>query len=280
MEKYAIIGYPVKQTLSPVMHTAGFKYFGLPCQYEAKEILPEKLFPTLEELVHDGFLGFNVTIPFKEKVQPLLTTLSPEAKACGAVNVIHIRKDGWFGYNTDAIGVLKTLEPYRLQVDGNGVLILGAGGAARAVLYILTQHFSPSHIIIAGRTQERINGLLSIVPANAPSQLSSIDFTPQALTKSINDSRLIINTTPLGMLPAVDTSPLPAEAPLRKDHILFDAIYRPLQTKFLQQGTAAGATAIGGLTMFLHQGAATFKIWTGRDLPMDKIRQILLTHLS
>ncbi len=133
MQKFAIIGHPIKQTLSPVMHNAGFGLLGLNCRYEAIDVPFDRLLLILPELVNQGFSGFNVTIPFKEQVQPLLTTISLEAQASGAVNTIHVREDGWFGYNTDIIGVFKTLEPYQSQIDQNEVLVLGAGGASRAM---------------------------------------------------------------------------------------------------------------------------------------------------
>ncbi|MFZ1977565.1 MAG: shikimate dehydrogenase [Bacteroidota bacterium] len=280
MHKFAIIGYPIKQTLSPIMHNAGFELYGLSCRYEAIEIPPDRLLETLPKLVDDGFSGFNVTIPFKEKVQPLLTTLSPEAQASGAVNMIHVHKEGWFGHNTDIMGVLKTLEPYKAQINQNEVLVIGAGGTARAMLYVLTRHFAPARICVAGRSIHKTKALLSNFKLDSQIRLCSIDFNPHELNESIRTSIIIINTTPIGMLPKTDDSPLPPDAPLRKEHLLFDAIYRPLQTKFLKEGLLAGATAIDGLTMFIHQGAETFKIWTGQDMPIDKIRQILMEHLQ
>ena len=280
MRKYAIIGYPIKQTLSPVMHNAGFEFYGLPCKYEAREIHPDRLLETLPGLAADGFSGFNVTIPFKEKVQPLLAILSPEAQESGAVNMIHVREEGWFGHNTDIAGILKTLEPYRTQINKNEVLVMGAGGTARAVLYVLTRRFAPACIFVAGRSMYKTNTLLSDFAADSQIQICSIDFNPSELNKIIKTSKVIINTTPIGMFPNIDDSPLPPNAPLQKEHLLFDAIYNPFQTKFLREGVAAHASIIDGLTMFIYQGAEAFKIWTGRDMPIDKIRNILMAHLQ
>ena len=280
MQKFAIIGYPIKQTLSPVMHNTAFMFYGLPFTYEAKEISPDRLLAVLPELVKDGFAGFNVTIPYKEKVQPLLTTLSPEAQASGAVNMIHVSKEEWFGHNTDIAGVLKTLEPYSTQIDKNQVLVIGAGGAARAIVYVLTHNFTPARIIIAGRSVQKTKTLLSNFKSESQIRLDSIDFSPYSLNECIKISKIIINATPIGMFPNIDDSPIPPDAPLRKDHLLFDSIYNPLRTKFLKDGARAGALTLDGLTMFIYQGAEAFHVWTGLDMPIDKIRQTLTAHLS
>ncbi len=279
-KRFGIIGYPLKHSLSPLMHNKSFEYFGLPYRYETLETEPTNLNKALSTYIEQGFYGFNVTIPFKEAILPLIHHLSDEAKAIGAVNTIHITSEGWLGYNTDAYGVLRSLEPYKDDIHNANVLILGAGGAARAVVYILAHYFSPQTITIAARNIQRAQALSSLLPRNSGIFFQHVFETNEDLKIAVLTSKLIINTTPVGMYPEINACPLPADVSLGSKHIVFDVIYRPLKTSLLKKAEEAKAQVVNGLPMLVYQGAEAFKIWTGKEMPVPLVFQHLKEALQ
>jgi len=279
-QRIGIIGYPVGHTLSPLMHNSAFQYLALPYQYEALETDPARLQSSIQEYVAQGFVGFNVTIPFKEAILPFLHHLSDDAKTIGAVNTILVKENKLYGYNTDAIGIKETLGTYREAISQSNVLILGAGGAARSMVYVLANYFRPLSITVAARNAQRALTLASLIPDQSPIQFKHIFFTDEEIRFSTITSKIIINTTPIGMHPNIDNSPLPNDTLITSKHIVYDVIYRPLKTKLLKQAEQAGAITLGGLPMLIYQGAAAFKIWTGKEMPIQYISQILKQKLE
>ncbi|MCX7984813.1 MAG: shikimate dehydrogenase [Bacteroidetes bacterium] len=280
IKRFGIIGYPLKHTLSPLIHNFSFQHYGLPYHYDTLETDPAYFEEKIQTYVKHGYIGFNVTIPFKETIVNNINHLSAEAKAIGAVNTVHIHNNDWYGYNTDAIGTLRTLEPYRNDINQSNVLILGAGGAARAVVYVLATYFHPRNITISARNVQRALSLSSLIPKDSDITFHHIFDSASDLEFTILTSKLIINTTPIGMYPNTNTSPLPETAPLSSNHIVFDVVYRPLKTALLKKAEEAGATILGGLPMLVHQGAEAFRIWTGKEMPITQVMQILQKKLA
>ena len=257
IRKVGVVGWPVEHSISPAMHNAAFAALGMTdWLYDRMAIPPDILKLSLREFADHGYVGVNITVPHKQAALAL-TRPDELAKAVGAVNTIDFRTRT--GTNTDVIGLMSDLKAHDVAVSGQRVLLLGAGGAARAAAYGLAR--AGAVLAIANRTPERAAQLkadLGIEAAILPlSELA--DFAPS----------LIINSTSAGMHPQTDHSPWPDGVPFPQGATAYDMIYRPRCTRFLEGAEAAGGRAISGLGMLVRQGAAAFRIWTGVEPPLD-----------
>lgn len=274
---YAIIGHPVSHSLSPLMHATALKARGLPGEYITVDVESSQLRRTIQELVEKGCAGFNVTIPHKQGIIPLLSRTDEEAGAIGAVNTVVVRNGELQGYNTDVYGVWKSLEPYADRIRGKHVVLLGTGGGARAVIRCLLRNFQPSSLSVVTRTPERGRELVRAFEASL--SLRVFSFNDSSLGQLLRDASLIVNATPVGMTPNVSDSPLPPTVSFHRDQIVFDLIYSPLQTTLLKSAASSGATTLGGLEMLIHQGAKAFELWTGKQMPLELVRKVLEERL-
>ena len=261
--RVGLIGWPVEHSVSPAIHNAAFEALGLPWRYALIPTAPDRLEQELANLRSGGFRGANVTVPHKQSVIPYLDEISEAARAIGAVNTI-VAEDGRLkGYNTDADGFWRALREVGYEPAGKSALVLGAGGAARAVVYALAR--GGCRVAIWNRRAERASSLaldmrranvtLSVVARLSDLELAAVD--------------LLVNTTPVGMWPHADASPWPEALPMPEHWLVFDLVYNPVETRLLAQAKAAGARAIGGLAMLVHQGALAFELWTGQSPPTD-----------
>lgn len=272
---FGIIGHPIGHSLSPLLHNTAFKELGMACKYEAFDIELTSLGAALRNFKTLDFSGLNVTIPYKELVRPLLDGIDEQAKRIGAVNTILLKEGKAIGYNTDIHGAAKSLEPYTNELKGNHALVLGAGGAARAVVYALTHYFDLTTVTIINRSQQRAQNFLKDLRHGTLTRLRTFSSSRPLLKEAVEEAALIINATPIGMFPNVNESPLGADIEFRKDQIVMDLIYRPLQTAMLKKAHKAGARTISGLEMFLYQGAQAFELWTGTTMPLPKVRKVI-----
>jgi shikimate dehydrogenase len=279
MKYFAVIGHPIGHSLSPLMHNTAFKLLHLDCQYEALEIDPTSLKNAIERFRDQKWGGFNVTVPHKEAIITLIDEVVPEALAVGAVNTVVNRNNKLIGYNTDVIGVERSLRLEREKIEGKMCTIMGSGGAARSVAHVLIHNIKPKAITFSVLFPEQAHAIIKSLGSNNV-QFNVIHSTDAALETAIKNSTLIVNATTVGMFPHVLDSPLPTQHWLSNKHIVFDLIYRPLKTRLLNEAQAAGAKTIDGLGMFIHQGAASFQLWTGMEMPLDQIRQVLETKLT
>lgn len=271
-----VIGHPVEHSLSPAMHNAAIAHLGLDYVYLPLPVKPEDLAAALQGFAAINLVGFNATIPHKQAVLPLLTEVSPVAQAVGAVNTIWRTDTGWGGTNTDVEGFVAPL----LEVERKGVaVILGNGGAARAVVAGCSQ-LGYAEIHVVGRDRTKLAEFLQSW-GYAPIQALQVHIWDE-LTDLLNRADLLVNTTPIGMYPQVDRSPLNTDkmALLPQGAIAYDLIYTPSPTLFLQQARKQGAIAIDGLEMLLQQGAAALKIWLQQPVPADVMRQALQQQLN
>ncbi len=279
MKRFAVIGHPISHSLSPLMHNSAFKLLGLDCNYEMLDIEPASLRRKFERFREHKWGGFNVTIPHKEKIISFLDEIVPEAQAVGAVNTVVNHNKKLIGYNTDVIGVERSLSNYRENIEGKMCTIMGSGGVARSVAYVLTRKIRPKKITFSALIPEQADALIkSIGSTNV--QFNVIQCTDAALETAVRNSVLIVNATDVGMFPNVLNSPLPNQNWLSSTNIVFDLIYRPLNTRLLSDTQAVGAKTIDGLGMFIHQGAAAFQLWTGLEMPVEQIRKILENKLT
>jgi shikimate dehydrogenase len=273
-----VMGWPVSHSLSPAMHNAAFAAVRLPWAYVPLPVSPERVGEAVRGLVALGFVGANVTVPHKGAVIPFLDRLTPAAEAIGAVNTIIVDAEGHLtGDNTDAAGFLAALREEEIAPAEHSPLILGAGGAARAVAYALSQSGVEPVIIVArnGAKAQRLADEL----CQATGKTFVVRRLPDDLAELARGADLIINATSVGMVPHAAASPWPEDVPLRREMIVYDLVYTPAETLFLRQARAAGARAIGGLGMLVHQGAAAFRLWTGVEPPIKVMRRACETRL-
>jgi shikimate dehydrogenase len=279
MKHFAVIGHPIGHSLSPLMHNTAFKLLGLDCQYESLDIEPASLKQTVEHFREQKWGGFNITAPHKEAIISLIDKVAPEACRVGAVNTVVCHNKTLVGHNTDVIGIERSLHSVRANIEGQGCVIMGSGGAARSVAHVLAHTIKPKAITFSVLFPEQAYAIIkSIGDSNV--HFDVIHSTDMALETAIKDCTLLVNATTVGMFPHVSESPLPNQHWLSNKHIVFDLIYRPMRTRLLSEAQAAGATIIDGLEMFIRQGSAAFQLWTEKDMPLDQIRQVLETKLT
>jgi len=268
---YGIIGNPVHHSLSPVMHNAAFGELSINGVYVPMRV-QELTAGLIASLGSFGFIGLSVTVPHKERVMDYLDEIDPVAAKIGSVNTLLFRthpKTGVVvsrGFNTDWLGSNLALTE-TMQLPGKRVLLLGAGGAARAVGFGLVE--AGAEVIISNRSADRGQQLADWLGCQFCSQEELAGLQADAL----------VNTTTVGMEPDIEVLPIAPEL-LSNFQVVMDIVYAPLQTALLREATAAGCQTIDGLSMLLYQGAVQFKIWTGRQPPQDIMREALLAELN
>jgi len=264
-----LLGYPVGHSMSAVMHNAAFEELGLKYRYDLRGVSPAKLGAFMTgEMRDQAVRGANVTIPHKMAVIEYLDEIDREALAVGAVNTI-VNEDGRLkGYNTDGRGAIHALEEAYGELDGVKAVIVGAGGAARAIGYHLSS--KARKITILNRTLSRAEELaahLSSMPeCNASVEPYSLNSSE--LEEALKEADILINTTPVGMTPDVEGTPVDGSL-IRPGTLVFDMVYNPLRTRLLREAEEAGARTLPGLRMLVYQGAAAFRLWTGVEPPVE-----------
>ncbi len=289
MEKQIVglVGYPLKHSLSPAFQQPAFDYYHLPVRYVAWETPPDKLADVVKRLREPEYLGMNVTVPHKEAIIPMLDELGVRAKQIGAVNtVVKPRETGgrplsalsggsardWrlLGFNTDAEGFLAALEKdARYDLEDKRVVMLGSGGAARAVAFTIVEGKARELTIINRHIGRAQSLAVDLYPATAATKVTVLPWDDATLRSALKSCDLLVNTTPMGMKHTAeeDRSPVPA-AYIPPGALVFDLVYNPLVTKLLREAEAAGARTLGGLSMLVYQGAASFELWTGQKAPV------------
>ncbi len=275
-----VIGHPITHSLSPIMQNAALAHLGVDYVYVPLPVAPQNLEQAVAGFEAIALQGFNITIPHKQAIMPFLAELSPVAQTVGAVNTVWRSDRGWSGTNTDVVGFLAPLKQLERDWSTTEVLILGNGGAARAVVAGCAQ-LGCAAIHVAGRDRSKLEQFQqSWAQSPIPVQVQIHDW--DALPQRISTAGLVVNTTPIGMHPQVNVSPLTPEVAqsLHPGAIAYDLIYVPQPTLFLQQAIGQGAIAIDGLEMLVQQGAAALEIWLQQPAPVEVMRFSLQQHLG
>jgi shikimate dehydrogenase len=275
-----VIGDPIGHSLSPIMHNAALTAMGLDWVYLPFPITPLNLATAIAGFEAIGLQGFSITIPHKQAIMPLLSEIAPVAKAVGAVNTVWRTDAGWHGTNTDIEGFLAPLRSHARDWAKMTVIILGNGGAARAVVAGCAQ-LGCAAIHVVGRDIDKLHAFAQSWQTS-PDVIKLTVHPWDQLSELLPQAGLVVNTTPIGMHPNGHQSPLTAVEGelLTAEMIVYDLIYTPNPTVFLQQAQAQGAVAIDGLEMLIQQGAAALQIWTQQTVPIDVMRQALRHHLG
>jgi shikimate dehydrogenase len=271
-----LLGHPVEHSLSPRIHNTAFEAQGVNAVYVATPVRPDALRAAVDGLEALGLLGANVTVPHKEAVRPLLDDVSGRAAAVGAVNTIVRTDAGLRGDNTDVEGFRAPLAD-RLgaaALEGTEMVVFGAGGAARAVAYALLDRYAPARLTLVARRPEQAEALAADLAGYDPQDALRVS-TFDAAGPAVRAARLLVNATPLGMAPETDGTPWPDDTDFAPDHVAYDLVYTPEETRFLREAAARGATTIGGLDMLVGQAAAAYEQWTGRTMPTEAVYEAL-----
>jgi shikimate dehydrogenase len=264
-----LLGDPVEGSLSPAMHNAAFRELGMAAVYVAVGVPKDFLEDMVNGIRSLGVRGFNVTIPHKIAVIDLLDELDDSAFSVEAVNTVVNSQGRLIGYNTDGVGALRALEERLGQVKGKRVLLLGAGGAARAIAYALAKE--GCEVTVANRTLSKAEALASIVKRRLNRELPVIPLERSELEQALREAEVLVNATSVGMYPNMKETLVTADM-LRPGVAVMDIVYKPPRTRLLQEAEKAGATVINGLGMLVHQAGLSFRIWTGREPPIGVMR--------
>ena len=277
-QQIALFGYPLSHSISPAFQQAALDSLSIEASYTARPTRPEELASEVDKLRADDHLGANVTIPHKELIRQYLDGLDPWAETVGAVNTI-VKKDGRLvGHNTDGYGFLRSLEERGgFSPEGKSVLLLGAGGAARAAVFALAESGAGT-VLIANRTAERGSALAQDVRGHSP----EVDSIPLAEAReAARRVDLIVNATSMGMEPGPNAGLSPLDSrDINPQAVVYDMVYTPQQTPLMKAALQAGAKVLGGLWMLVYQGAAAFEMWTSREAPVDLMYEAGLRALG
>ena len=264
-----IFGYPIGHSISPAMHNAAFESAGIDAVYEAWETASDDLAEGVSSLRGENYLGANVTVPHKQAAMEHLDEIDELAARIGAVNTIVNRGGQLVGFNTDALGFISSLRGEAgVNVSGLKVVLIGAGGAARAASYALSDA-QAGEITIGNRTVERATSLANEMRETG-AEAVSFGISDPGFLSACERANLIVNSTSVGMLhgPAEGESPIPASA-ISPGCVVYDMVYNPTRTPLLTDAEKSGARIVGGLPMLVYQGAAAWTRWTGREAPVE-----------
>jgi shikimate dehydrogenase len=270
-----VIGYPLRHSISPAFQQAALDYCKLDICYKVWETGLEDLLPVIDQLRQPQILGTNVTVPYKEAVLHIIDEVDNLASLVGAVNTIVNRNGKLLGFNTDIYGFLRALhEDAKFEPFNKRVVILGAGGAARAVSFALLQEKVGS-LTVVNRTAERTGALVDNLKMYAAdrrirAKIAALTWQDSKFREAVKHCQLIVNCTTLGMKYSSEEGQSPLTADLiPKGALVYDLVYNPLETSLLRIAREAGADTLGGLPMLVYQGAASFEKWTCREAPLD-----------
>jgi shikimate dehydrogenase len=271
-----VIGNPIEHTLSPIMQNAAFESLELDYVFLAFKVQTSEVEKAIAGMRALNIHGLNVTMPHKNAVIKYLDEIDPTAKTIASVNTI-LNKDGkLLGFNTDGVGALNALEQNGIKPRGKKVLLLGAGGAAKAIAYTISQE--ASELTILNRTVKQAEELSKSLSKKFNKKIKSGDLSSVSLKDNLVDADVLINATSIGMKPNADQTFVEPEW-LKPDLAVLDIVYNPIETKLAKDAKMAGAKVVSGVEMLIYQGAASFEIWTACNAPIEVMRKAALSHL-
>ena len=274
---YCIIGHPIAHSLSPAIHNTAFKLYGMDAVFVAFDVKPAMLEEAVNGMRALGIKGFTVTIPHKERIVAYLDDVDHVARRIGAVNTVKNEDGKLIGYNTDVWGFLEPLKPFAGRLKGGSVLLVGAGGASRAIVYAL-KTLGVEKLFIANRTARR-GKRLEEYALSLGMESKYIGFDEKRMNETAKNVDLIVNATPLGMHGVGGSLPITSRY-IDRNSIVYDIVYNPPETPLLAEARKAGATTISGVDMLVYQAAFAFEIWTGIRPDPKPLQDIVMQSLQ
>lgn len=277
MEQLVVVGNPVEHSLSPVLHNAALRAVELEDVFHYKKMrIEEERLPDLVADIRQGEIaGANITAPHKINIKQYMDDLTEEAALTGAVNTIYKKNGRIIGHNTDGLGLLRSLRENNVHPTNKKIVILGAGGAARAIVFTLALT-DPKEIVIRNRTATRAEKLVREAQKKTGATCNAGGL--ETIETALKDADVLINCTSVGMKGNEGT--LVTSEMMHPTLTVVDVVYNPLKTRLLKEAEMAGCTAITGIGMLVHQAAAGFEIWTGKKAPIEEMRKAVLEHLA
>lgn len=272
----ALLGSPVAHSISPQMHNEAFRQLGLDYVYLAFDVSPDTLEDAVKGLMAAGICGFNLTMPLKVHILPLIDELTPAARLAGAVNTVMVKDGRLIGHTTDGVGYMHSVSDAGYNIIGRKMTLLGSGGAATAICVqaALDGVASIDMFKRKNASWDKTMEFCTRTSSETGCQIRLLDFyDTELLAKSISESAILTNATSLGMAPDIDASPIPDPAMLHQNLIVSDIIYNPRETLLMKQAQSRGCRCFNGLYMLLYQGAAAFTCWTGLKMPIEIIKR-------
>ena len=271
-----VIGDPIEHTLSPIMQNAAFEALEIDYAFLAFKVKATEVENAIRGTRALNIHGLNVTMPHKNAAIKYLDEIDPTAKAVASVNTI-LNKDGkLFGFNTDGVGALNALENNGVKPKGKKILLIGAGGAAKAIAYTLSQE--ADELVILSRNTSPTTELANLLKQKFNKKISAVELSPKLMKEHLANANVLINATSVGMNPNANQT-LVAPELLKPDLAVMDIVYNPLETKLAKDAKLAGAKVVSGVEMLIYQGAASFEIWTACKAPVEVMRKAALNHL-
>ncbi len=274
----ALFGHPVGHSLSPALHNAAFEALGLPFVYVAHDVEPGQVPEAIHAARTLGYRGLSVTIPHKVAALACVDEVDATARGIGCINTIVNENGRLLGTNSDGLGALNALRQAGADPTGKRVLVLGTGGAARAIAMTLAFEARPAEMLLLGVVPDELQRLVRDVAEHTGANVSGRNLDDAALAEALPRSELLLQCTPVGLHPNVDRSLVPPHL-LRTGLVVFDAVYNPRRTRLLDDAAAAGARVVEGMEMFLGQALLQFELWTGRKPPVEVMRRVLVERL-
>jgi shikimate dehydrogenase len=270
MSQFGLIGHPVGHSMSKAMHEAAFRALGLDYSYGLYDVSPDELRLFME---NSNFLGLNVTTPLKVRVLEYLDELTEHALLTDAVNTIEFAGGRRIGHNTDVVGFMKSLEEAGVEVSGRNFLVLGTGGASRAIVTKLA--FQKARVTVWGRDYAAAKKLAQAVFERVGVMVEAVE----SFEARVNDVDVLVNATSVGMYPNVDDTIIPARI-INPMTTVVDIVYNPVETRLLRQARKRGCETVNGVGMLVHQGVEALRIWLDIEAPADVMRQAVLENLK
>ncbi len=274
-----IFGHPVGHSLSPALHNAAFEALGLDFVYVAHDVAPDSLEQAIAGARAMGYRGLSITIPHKIAAARWVDSVDPTAARIGCINTIVREGQQLLGYNSDGLGAVEALRQAGAEPRGRRVVVLGSGGAARALAVTLADQAPPAHLTLLGIDEPELEALRATVAESATPHVETALLNEENLARLLPDTELLLQTTPVGMAPNSDRSLVPARL-LHSGLTVFDAVYTPRRTRLLTDAARLGATVVEGLEMFLGQALVQFRLFTGCEPPVEVMRAVVEAKLG
>jgi shikimate dehydrogenase len=272
-----LIGDPIEHTLSPTIQNAAFQVLKLDYAFLAFKVKSSQVEAAVNGMRALNIRGLNVTMPYKSAVINYIDRVDLSAQIVNSVNTILNKENLLLGFNTDGVGALRALRENGVEPKGRKVLLLGAGGAARAIAYTLAKE--ADELAILNRTLKEAQNLARMLERTLNKKVVAGSLSQREIQQNLQDSDILVNATSVGMKPDADESPV-APKLLHPDMAVMDIVYNPMETKLAKHAEAAGAKVVSGVEMLIYQGAASFEIWTGKSAPVEVMRKAALKHLT
>jgi shikimate dehydrogenase len=274
----ALFGFPARHSMGPAIHNAGFDKLDLPFVYVAHDVVPADLPAAMAGVRALGYRGLSVTMPHKVAAMSLVDEVDPVARAIGCINTVVSREGRLVGYNSDGQGALDALQRAGLGTAGRRVLVLGSGGAARAVAMTVALRGQPADLTVLGVVDGELAALGRDIGDRAGRPAKTEHLNDISLAKAVAGAEVLLQCTPVGMTPDTEKSLVPM-ALLRPDLAVFDAVYNPRRTRLLKDAASVGCRVVEGMEMFLGQAMIQFELWTGQPAPVDTMRAVIESRL-